>query len=294
MDVGTNAEITVGNKQRLLSASSPTGPAFEGAQISNGQRAAAGAIERVRIDPDTLEPRFKVIGCDIWSDDPDFREQTENIGITGICGSGIIEAMAEMYLSGIISQEGVINGELASKTGRIIAYERTWAYIIYSGEPEIRILQTDVRAIQLAKAALYAGARLLMDHLGIDKIDRVRLAGAFGSYIDVKYAMVLGLIPDCDLTQVSSAGNAAGTGARIALLDKSSRYDIEQLVRRVEKIETAVEEKFQQHFIDAMLIPHSTDHYENLREIIKLPEIIQTNRETKRRNRGIRTRQQNT
>ncbi len=294
VDVGTNAEITVGNKQRLLSASSPTGPAFEGAQISNGQRAAAGAIERVRIDPDTLEPRFKVIGCDIWSDDPDFRQQTENISITGICGSGIIEAMAEMYLSGIISQEGVINGELASKTGRIIAYERTWAYIIYSGKPEIRILQTDVRAIQLAKAALYAGARLLMDHLGINKIDRIRLAGAFGSYIDVKYAMVLGLIPDCDLTQVSSAGNAAGTGARIALLDKSSRYDIEQLVRRVEKIETAVEEKFQQHFIDAMLIPHSTDHYENLGEIIKLPEIIRTNRETKRRNRGIRTRQQNT
>jgi uncharacterized 2Fe-2S/4Fe-4S cluster protein (DUF4445 family) len=134
------------------------------------------------------------------------------------------------------------------------------------------ITQNDVRAIQLAKAALYAGIRLLMDHLGVDQLDRIRLAGAFGSHIDVKYAMVLGMIPDCDLNEVSSAGNAAGTGARIALLDRSSRRTIEELVRRVEKIETAIEPKFQAHFVEAMGLPHSTAASAHLSRAVKLPE----------------------
>ena len=221
IDVGTNAEIVLGNRERLLAASSPTGPAFEGAQIRNGQRAAPGAIERVRIDPATLEPRFKLIGGKLWSDDPGFADELGAQTVSGICGSGIIEAIACMYLAGIIRPDGVIDGSMANRSTRIEASGRTFSYLLHTGQPEIRIQQSDVRAIQLAKAALYAGTRLLMDRLGVDKVDRIRLAGAFGSHIDVKYAMVLGMIPDCELTQVSSANNAAGTGARIALLSKA-------------------------------------------------------------------------
>jgi uncharacterized 2Fe-2S/4Fe-4S cluster protein (DUF4445 family) len=271
IDVGTNAEIVLGNRHRLLAASSPTGPAFEGAQISGGQRAAPGAIERVRISRETLEPRFRVIGSDLWSDEPGFSEAIGEQGVTGICGSGIIEAIACMYLAGIIRPDGSINGEAASRSDRVQASDRTFSYLLHDGEPRIVIEQGDVRAIQLAKAALYAGARLLMDHMGVDRVDRIRLAGAFGSHIDVKYAMVLGMIPDCDLDQVSSAGNAAGTGARIALLNRASRAEIELRARDIEKIETAIDAGFQQHFVDAMGIPHSTQPYPSLSKVVDLP-----------------------
>ena len=250
VDVGTNAELLLGNSERLLAASSPTGPAFEGAQISAGQRAAPGAIERVRIDKDTHEPRFKVIGCDLWSDDPAFADDVQQV--TGICGSGIIEVVAEMFLAGILGADGKI---VAPVSARVVEAGRTRSYVLHDGNPAIHITQNDVRAIQLAKAALHAGAKLLMEHFGTDKVDRIRLAGAFGAHIDVRYAMVLGLIPECDLEHVSSAGNAAGTGARIALLDRASRIAIEQQVRDVVKIETAVEPRFQEHFVAAMSIP---------------------------------------
>ena len=274
VDVGTNAEIVLGNNQRQLACSSPTGPAFEGAQISCGQRAAPGAIERVRVNPETLEPRFKVIGCDLWSDDPGFDAAVSEIGVTGVCGSGIIEVLAEMYLAGIILHDGTIDGDLVGKTPRVVADGRTFSYELYPAtahRPALKIMQNDVRAIQLGKAALYAGIRLLMERMGVEKVDRIRLAGAFGSHIDVKYAMVLGMIPDCVLDQVSSAGNAAGTGARIALLDQRSRGEIEQLVRRVEKIETAVEPRFQEFFVEAMAIPHLTADFSSLQEHVKLP-----------------------
>jgi len=271
VDVGTNAEIVLGNKDRLLACSSPTGPAFEGAQISCGQRAAPGAIERVRIDPATLEPRLKVIGCDLWSDEPDFAEQTQATGVTGICGSGIVEALAEMYLAGILTSDGSIDGAAAARSPRVQADGRTFAYLLHDGEPRLRITQNDVRAIQLAKAALYAGARLLMDRLGVDAVDRIVLAGAFGSHIDVTHAMVLGMIPDCDLRKVGSAGNAAGTGARIALLNQKARDEIEAVVRRVEKIETAVEPRFQEHFVEAMGIPHKTAAFPHLSAAVTLP-----------------------
>ena len=272
VDVGTNAEMLLGNRHRLLAASSPTGPAFEGAQISGGQRAAPGAIERVRIDPQTLEPKFQVIGCELWSDDPEFEENLPDSGVTGICGSGIIEAIAELYLAGVINHDGTINGDSANRSSRVIANDRTFSYALFDGDPGVTIQQNDVRAIQLAKAALYAGARLLMEKLGVDKVDRIRLAGAFGAHIDVKYAMVLGMIPDCVLEQVSSAGNAAGTGARIALLDQTSRKQIELQTRNVEKIETAVEERFQHHFVAAMSIPHESDTFSELQQIVTLPE----------------------
>jgi uncharacterized 2Fe-2S/4Fe-4S cluster protein (DUF4445 family) len=271
VDVGTNAEIVLGNHDRLLACSSPTGPAFEGAQISCGQRAAPGAIERVRIDPATLEPRYKVIGSDVWSDDPAFAKATAATGVTGVCGSGIIEVIAEMYLSGIINQDGVLDGRLAERSDRVVANDRTFAYVLHRGAVPMKITQNDVRAIQLAKAALHAGVRLLMDNLGIERVDRIRLAGAFGSHIDPKYAMILGMIPDCDLSHVGSAGNAAGTGARIALLDSTARSAIEDLVHRVEKIETAIEPRFQAHFVDAMAIPHRTADYPELRKAVALP-----------------------
>jgi uncharacterized 2Fe-2S/4Fe-4S cluster protein (DUF4445 family) len=276
VDVGTNAEIVLGSKARLLACSSPTGPAFEGAQISSGQRAAPGAIERIRINPETLEPRYKVIGVDLWSDEPGFEEAIAQTGVTGICGSGIIEAIAEMYLSGVINQDGLVDGALAEKSPRIEAHKRTFNYVIRSpreggNEPMIRVTQNDVRAIQLGKAALYAGVRLLMDKLGIEQVGKIRLAGAFGSHIDVKYAMILGLIPDCDLAKVQSAGNAAGTGARIALLNMKARDEIESVVRRIEKIETAVEPMFQQHFVEAMAIPHKTAPFPKLSAAVVLP-----------------------
>jgi uncharacterized 2Fe-2S/4Fe-4S cluster protein (DUF4445 family) len=288
VDVGTNAEIVLGNRDRLVACSSPTGPAFEGAQISCGQRAAPGAIERVRIDAATLEPRFKVIGSDLWSDEPGFAEAVAKTGITGICGSGIIEVMAELYLAGIINQDGVVDGALAERSPRIIANGRTFAYVLHEGEQRLAITQNDVRAIQLAKAALHAGILLLMERLGIDQVGRIRLAGAFGSHIDVKYAMVLGMIPDCVLSNVTSAGNAAGTGARIALLDSRSRAVIEDLVRRIEKIETAIEPRFQAHFVDSMAIPHKTAPYPQLRLEVPLPAPKQVASATEGRERRSR------
>ncbi len=291
VDVGTNAEIVLGNCDRLVACSSPTGPAFEGAQISCGQRAAAGAIERVRIDPQTLEPRFKVIGSDIWSDEHGFDAVAVKLGISGICGSGIIEVIAEMYLAGIITSDGVIDGAMASVNSRIVPDGRTWAYQLWVGDAIISVSQNDVRQIQLAKAALYAGVKLLMDRLGLDTVDRIRLAGAFGSNIDVKYAMVLGLIPDCDLDKVSSAGNAAGTGARIALLNNQARQVVETVVRDIEKIETAVEARFQDYFVDAMAFPNKTDEFPNLFSEVTRPaeKVLVGAAETggrKRRRRG--------
>ncbi len=289
VDIGTNAEIVLGNNERLVAASSPTGPAFEGAQISSGQRAAPGAIERVRIDRETLEPYYQVIGSEMWSNESGFEKDTKGLDITGICGSGIIEVIAEMYLAGILSQDGVINGALAEKSKHIIPDGRTFSYVLSQGKHNIQVTQNDVRAVQLAKAALYAGIRLLMERMEIETVDRIRLAGAFGSNIDVKYAMVLGLIPDCDLEQVSAAGNAAGTGARIALLNYESRQEIEEVVRQVEKVETAVETKFQEHFVHAMAFPHKVDSFPNLAKVIDLPaetnmqNYADTNRVRKRR-----------
>ena len=273
VDVGTNAEIVVGNSKRMLAASSPTGPAFEGAQISSGQRAAPGAIERIRIDKDTLEPCFRVIGVEQWSNEDGFDEAVKSTGITGICGSGIIEVLAEMYLSGILSTDGVIDGTVAARTPRIEEDGRTFSYRVAEN---VVVTQNDVRAIQLAKAALHAGFRLLMDKMELKKVDRVVLAGAFGTHIDPKYAMVLGMIPDCELENVRAAGNSAGTGARMALLNKGARREIEAVVRDIEKIETAVEASFQDQFVKAMAIPHKSEPYEKLGSAVELPERILT------------------
>ena len=277
VDVGTNAEILLGNQDRVLACSSPTGPAFEGAQISAGQRAAPGAIERIEIDPVTKEPRFRVIGSDLWSDDPGFPAATAQTGITGICGSGIIEAVAEMRMAGLLDAGGLIGSAEQTGTARCVPTGRTNAYMLYdgteSGGPLITVTQGDIRAIQLAKSALYAGARLLMDELNIDKVDRVTLAGAFGAHISPKHAMVLGMIPDCPLDKVTSAGNAAGTGARIALCNVAARVAIEDEVKRIHKVETAIEPRFQEHFVAANAIPHATAPFPELSAIVTLPDV---------------------
>ncbi|HXI46736.1 MAG TPA: ASKHA domain-containing protein, partial [Candidatus Acidoferrales bacterium] len=288
VDVGTNAEIVLGDRHRLLAASSPTGPAFEGAQISCGQRAAPGAIERVRVDRETLEPRFRVIGSSRWSDEVGFAASTRATGVTGVCGSGIVEVIAELFLAGVITADGVIDGRLAERSARIVPDGRTFSYVLSEGSagtlapasaggepgassPRLVITQNDVRAIQLAKAALYAGARLLMDHLGVEAVGRVQLAGAFGSQIDPLHALILGLVPDAPLDRVAGVGNAAGTGALIALLSVEARREVERVVRTVEKIETAVEPRFQEHFVGAMAFPHKTAPYPNLASIVELP-----------------------
>ena len=275
VDVGTNAEILLGNKDKVLACSSPTGPAFEGAQISSGQRAAPGAIEHVEIDPTTKDPRFKVIGSDYWSDEIGFEDSIKSSGITGICGSGIIEMVAEMRMAGIVDGPGLIGSPEQTGTSRCFQDGRTFSYLVYDGSasngPKITITNRDIREIQMAKAALYSGARLLMDKFEVDNVDRIVLAGAFGAHISPKHAMALGMIPDCKLKNVSSAGNAAGTGARIALLNHSARSDIEKIVTEIHKIETAIEPRFQEHFVNASAIPNSVEKFPILETHVNLP-----------------------
>ena len=277
VDVGTNAEILLGNKEKVLACSSPTGPAFEGAQISSGQRAAPGAIERVEIDPVTKVPRFRVIGSDIWSDEEGFDEAIAGSGVTGICGSGIIEMVAEMRLAGIVDGPGLIGSPEQTGAANCFLDGRTYSFLVYdateNGGPKITVTNRDIREIQMAKAALYSGARLLMDKFNVDKVDRVVLAGAFGAHISPKHAMVLGMIPDAPLDKVTSAGNAAGTGARIALLNREARIEIEATVRAIHKIETALEPRFQEHFVNASAIPNSAEPFPILNSIVTIPDV---------------------
>lgn len=291
VDVGTNAEIVLGNRHRQFAASSPTGPAFEGAQLSCGQRATAGAIERVRIDHTTLEPRVRVIGSELWSDDPGFEAATSHLDISGICGSGIIEVIAEMYLAGIIDADGVIQGALADRSHRIRPDGRTFRYVVFETDSvSLSITQNDVRAIQLAKAALRAGIELLFRHAGVDGVDDIRLAGAFGSHIDPLHALVLGLVPDCQVEHVRSVGNAAGAGAVRALLSVAARREMEAAARTVEKIETATEPSFQQEFVAAMAFPHALAESPHLASVLTLPERPPTGHDGARAGRRRRSR----
>ncbi len=292
IDVGTNGEILLGNRQGVYSASSPTGPAFEGAQIVHGMRAAEGAIERVRIDPATLEVRYKVIGRDDWltskAEEPRRAEETAvsefekarerrqrmraqamtpEVRASGICGSGIIEAVAELFWAGLVAPNGrfvqmshprlrTAQGNGAGKAEFVLA----WGHETSTGR-EIVIHADDVRAIQLAKAALYAGTKLLMQRLGLERIDRIVLAGGFGSYIDPRHAMALGMIPDCELARVKAVGNAAGDGARMMLLDRNKRAEAAWAARWVQYVETAGELSFQEEFVSAINIPHALDSF---------------------------------
>jgi uncharacterized 2Fe-2S/4Fe-4S cluster protein (DUF4445 family) len=290
IDVGTNAEVLLGNRERVLSCSSPTGPAFEGAQITHGQRAAPGAIERVRIDKLTGEPRYKVIGDDRWSD----TVVPGELQATGICGSGIIEVVAELYLAGLLLPDGRFNSAAASPrlawSGVKGAFLLATAEESATGAP-IWVTQDDIRNIQLAKGALYAGCKLLMRRRAIDRVDKIVLAGAFGSYIDPLRAMVLGLFPDCDVAKVTSVGNAAGDGARIVLLNKEQRAAAAVAARAVDYVETAIDPYFQEEFVGAMHFPHRSDPFPHLEALGILPDKIeggdaQSRRDRRRERRG--------
>ncbi len=267
IDIGTNGELILGNRQKLISSSCATGPAFEGAEMKYGMRAAPGAIERIAIDPDTKEVSFKVIGKEEWS------TESEDMGANGICGSGIIDVVPQLFKAGIINHTGRFNKDLT--TPRFRETEEGGEFIIAwanetSISQDIVICQSDIRNIQLAKGAMYAGAKLMMRHLGLEKVDKVILAGAFGSYIDKESAACLGLFPDCDLENVYAVGNAAGDGARIALLNVDKRREADEMARQVEYIELTVEPDFDKVFGEAMWLPHMKDKFPHIEHL--LPE----------------------
>ena len=274
IDIGTNAEILLAKGEEIFACSCPTGPALEGAQISAGQRAAPGAIERVRIDPITKEPRFKVIGCEQWSNEEGFSENVSGVGVTGICGSGIIEAVAEMRLAGLLDANGLIGSAAQTGSNRCTSSERTNSYLLYSdNKVSISITNMDIRAIQLAKAALHASFKILLEKSRVDKIDSILLAGAFGSQISPEHALIIGLVPDAQVSQIVASGNSAGAGAIIALLDVSSRREISSLVRKVHKIETAVEPSFQKHFVEGSAFPDNSSTHPELFKLKELPNV---------------------
>jgi uncharacterized 2Fe-2S/4Fe-4S cluster protein (DUF4445 family) len=265
IDIGTNGELVLGNKEKLISSSCATGPAFEGAHIKHGMRAAPGAIEKVQIDPETKEPRYKVIGKDQWSD------ELKEMGARGICGSGIMDVVAQMYVAGVMLKSGRINKDLEHP--RMREGEDGWEYVLAWADEtsigqDITVGQEDIRAVQLAKGAMYAGTKLMMRRLGIEKLDRVILAGAFGSYIDPTQAMIMGLFPDCDLKKVYAVGNAAGDGARIALLNVDKRREANEYARKVEYVELTVEGNFEKEFAQAMYFPHMKDKFPHLKGLV--------------------------
>ena len=285
IDIGTNAEILLAKGEEIFACSCPTGPALEGAQISAGQRAAPGAIERVRIDPITKEPRFKVIGCEQWSNEEGFSENVSGVGVTGICGSGIIEAVAEMRLAGLLDANGLIGSAAQTGSNRCTSSERTNSYLLYSdNKVSLSITNMDIRAIQLAKAALHASFKILLEKSRVNRIDSILLAGAFGSQISPEHALIIGLVPDAQVSQIVASGNSAGAGAIIALLDVSSRREISSLVRKVHKIETAVEPSFQKHFVEGSSFPNESSTHPELFKFKELPN-VNFNQKRQRRHR---------
>ncbi len=267
IDVGTNAELILGNRKRLLCTSTPTGPALEGAHVEYGMRAAPGAMERIEIDEKTLEPKYKVIGITGWNTEhAEFKGQ-----VKGICGSAIIDGVAELFRAGIVDSRGKFKTGLASD--RIRKGESGWEYVIAWAEEtsigrDIPMTQQDVRQIQLAKAALFTAARTLLKRFGLQDPDKVILAGGFGSYIDKEKAMLIGLIPDCDLNNVYAVGNAAGDGARIALLNIEKRNEIDAVTRKVERFELPTDPEFQNQFMLATSFPHMSEPFPHIAHLI--------------------------
>jgi uncharacterized 2Fe-2S/4Fe-4S cluster protein (DUF4445 family) len=270
IDIGTNGELVLGNKDKLISSSCATGPALEGAQLSCGMRAAPGAIERIKIDPETHEVDYKVIGREAWKS----YSKPEEMQTKGICGSGILDVLAELYRSGVIVKSGRFSKDQKSKRFRTNPENRrqkefviAWANETSIGK-DVVITQKDIRQIQLGKGALYTGCKLMMRRMGVDKVDAIKIAGAFGTHVDREKALIMGLFPDCDLEMVTSVGNAAGDGARVALLDRAMRDEANWISRNVEYIELTVEKDFEQQFMESMQIPHMTDEFAHLRGVV--------------------------
>lgn len=269
IDIGTNGELVFGNKAKMISSSCATGPALEGAQLQFGMRAAPGAIERIKIDPDTHEVDYKVIGRDAWRSYSEPKEMKAK----GICGSGILDVLAELYRSGVVAKSGVFNKKLDSKRLRKNPDNNQPEFVLAwaeetSIEKDIVITQKDVRQIQLAKGALHSGCKLMMRRMGMERMDKVKIAGAFGTHVDREKALIMGLFPDCEIEKILSIGNAAGDGARAALLNRQKRVEANWVSRNVEYIELTVEKDFQQQFMEAMQIPHMKDEFPHLEGIV--------------------------
>jgi len=272
IDIGTNGELVLGNRHKLISSSCATGPALEGAQLSYGMRAAPGAIERIEIDPVTKEVNYKVIGRDAWRK---FSEPKE-MKAKGICGSGILDVLAELYSSGVILKSGIFNKKELKDCPRFRVNPDTrqsefvmaWAEES-SIDKDIVITQKDVRQIQLAKGALYAGCKLMIKRMGLKKLDRIKIAGAFGTHVDPTKALVMGLFPDCEIEMIASVGNAAGDGCRAALLNVKKRVEANWCSRNVEYVELTVEPTFEKDFMEAMQLPHMTDPFPHLRGVVR-------------------------
>lgn len=274
IDIGTNGELALGNRQRIVSASCATGPAFEGAEITFGMRAASGAIERIRIDPQTQEVAYKVVGNEVWSD----YAQAGELKTCGICGSGILDLLAELYRSGIILKSGAFNPDQKSSRFRTNADTSQAEYVI-AWAPEtgigrdITITQKDVRQIQLAKAAIYAGCKVLMEKLGAYSFDVVKIAGGFGIHIDPEKILIMGMIPDCDPQKIVPIGNAAGTGAIMALMNVEKRAEADWIADWVEHVELSTEGHFKQEFFKALQIPHMEDAFPHIEPLVD-PKIL--------------------
>ena len=269
IDIGTNGELVLGNRHKLISSSCATGPALEGAQLQFGMRAAPGAIERIKIDSETHEVDYKVIGRDAWRQYSEPKEMKTK----GICGSGILDVLAELYRSGVIMKSGVFSKNQKSNRSRINPETKQPEFVIaWANETSIGrdvvISQKDIRQIQLAKGALYCGCKLMMRRMGIDKVEIVKIAGAFGTHVDREKALIMGLFPDCAIDKIVSIGNAAGDGARAALLNREKRIEANWVSRNVEYIELTVEKDFQVQFMEAMQIPHMKDAFPHLEGLV--------------------------
>jgi uncharacterized 2Fe-2S/4Fe-4S cluster protein (DUF4445 family) len=263
IDVGTNTEIGIGCKATgVLYSSCASGPAFEGMTIKYGMRAAEGAIERVAIDPESLEPTYRVIG---------------DVKPVGICGSGIIDVVAELFKCGIIDWTGRFNCELSKKTKRVRPGPNGWEYVIAwkeetaSGEHDIVFTQRDIREVQKAKAAIHAVAAILCKLHGVTERDIkiLYIAGAFGNYIDPENARTIGMYPEIPLERVKFIGNSAGTGARMALISVDEREYITKAIRegRIRHLEIAAYTGFHDEYMASMYFPH--------KDLKRFPETIE-------------------
>ena len=254
MDIGTNTEIVLGNRDSMISCSTASGPAFEGAHIKHGMRAATGAIEKVWIDPDTFEPSCRVI------------DETKP---EGICGSGIVDAIAEMFKVGILDETGKMTKELDIPRLR---HNGERCYVLAKGDEtvtgkEIVVTQHDVKEIQLAKGAIYSGISIAMKRFGVDRnqIVKIYLAGAFGTYVDPESARMIGMVVDVPTDRFEFAGNTAGSGARMALISSETREVARSMVRKIKYLELAAEMDFHEEFMNALYFPH--------KEIERFPDV---------------------
>jgi uncharacterized 2Fe-2S/4Fe-4S cluster protein (DUF4445 family) len=247
IDVGTNGEIVLGNKDWLVTAACSAGPAFEGSGIKFGMRAMEGAIEEVEIDPKTYEVNFRVIG---------------DVKPIGICGSGMIDTLAEMYLTGVIDQKGKIREEIGSK--RIRKGESGLEYVLAwrvesAINKEIVLTEVDLDNLIRAKAAIYAGfATLLVQmEMGFADVDKVFIAGGFGRYIDVERAITIGLLPDLPVEKFVFLGNTSIMGAYYVLLCDRLRHEAEEIAKKMTYLELSMSRNFMDEYLSALFLPHT-------------------------------------